>query len=337
MTFLLLIVFLSVPAAASSTIPDASELFYVNDFAGVLSEDTVNHIIDVNDDMYAKTGAQVVVSCVNFVGSSTMEQYATSMFNKWDIGSAEKKNGVLILLSIGDDNYWVIAGEGLEKTLTSGVIQTILTDYLEPYFAEGKYDEGVLATFDAIVKELERFYAADTSPAGTNAGGYQGESNYYSGVNESNGSAGEFMITVIFILVIVLVIFFAMVPRGGYYDTPVPWYRRWFWWGYSPWRHYHHHHYQRHPMHRSSHGPGSPHGGMPHGSRPPSSGGFGSFGGGMRTGGGGSTRGGGAGRSTSSFGGSFGGGSRSSSGGFRGGGPRMGGGGSSRGGGAGRR
>ena len=37
-----------------------------------------------------------------------MEQYAYDMANAWGIGSAEKNNGVLLLLSVGDDDYQCI-------------------------------------------------------------------------------------------------------------------------------------------------------------------------------------------------------------------------------------
>lgn len=83
-----------------------------------------------------------------------MEEYATELFNSWGIGSAEKNNGVLILLSIGDDDYWVVQGKGLETTLKTGKIAEFLDEYLEPDFAAKNYGEGAAKLYRVLVEFL---------------------------------------------------------------------------------------------------------------------------------------------------------------------------------------
>ncbi|MDR1705382.1 MAG: TPM domain-containing protein, partial [Clostridiales bacterium] len=157
--------------------PEPTELYYANDYAGVLSEDTIRYIVDANYGLFDRTGAQVVVSVVDFTDGESMEDYSLDMFNSWGIGS-EKNNGLLLLLSIGDDNYWVQTGADLSKKLSMGEVSGILNDKLEPYFAEKEYDTGVRAVFDEFVGRIETLYA-DTSNASVSSTGGSNAPNAY--------------------------------------------------------------------------------------------------------------------------------------------------------------
>ncbi|MFT4142943.1 MAG: TPM domain-containing protein [Mobilitalea sp.] len=128
--------------------------FYVNDYAEVISVEVEDEIIDLGYQLEKQTGAQIVLVTVDFTNGDSLETYAMDLFNDWGIGSAEKNDGLLILLSIGDDDYWVTQGEGLEDTLTSGKISSILQKYLEPDFAAKDYSAGAKKTYEAFVKEL---------------------------------------------------------------------------------------------------------------------------------------------------------------------------------------
>lgn len=83
-------------------IPKASNQFYVNDFADILSEETEKYIVSVNDNLYVKTGAQVVVTTIQSLNGASLEEYATEMFRTYGIGSKKKNNGVLLLLALED-------------------------------------------------------------------------------------------------------------------------------------------------------------------------------------------------------------------------------------------
>ena len=128
--------------------------FYVNDYADVISAEVEDEIIDLGYQLEEQTGAQIALVTVDFTNGDSLETYAMELFNAWGIGSAEKNDGLLILLSIGDDDYWVTQGEGLEDTLTSGKISSILQKYLEPDFAAKDYNAGAKKTYEAFAKRL---------------------------------------------------------------------------------------------------------------------------------------------------------------------------------------
>lgn len=284
-------------SAASYDFPDELDT-YVYDEAGVLSEAVKEHIINSSYDLSQKSGAEIIVACVNTTGLTDIADYAYEMFNTWKIGGKDKNNGVLLLLSIDEQDYWCLQGEGLEKTLSSGKIKLILNEYLEPDFARGDYDTGVLATYNALLGELEAAYGIDVdgSSVGNNySDGYYDE--YYYADNDGTG------VIVMFIVIIFIIIFVSgFVGRmqrrhRGHPPTVViaPHIGRTF--RHTMHHRNHHDHHNRRPPSGMG-GFGGPHVGG--GSR---GGGFGGSVGGSRSGGGfggrtggGSSRGGGAGR-----------------------------------------
>lgn len=158
---------LAVPATAlAASIPEPTADFYVNDYAGVLSDSTKSDIVEKNDGLYSATGAQIVVSVIQSTGGISMPQYAYEMASDWGVGSAEKDNGVLLLLSIGDDDYHCLQGSGLESLLPTTTLSRILQEELEPDFAAKDYDAGVRKTFAALYDEVCRIYGYDGSAGG---------------------------------------------------------------------------------------------------------------------------------------------------------------------------
>ena len=144
-----LILTLAPVALAAVNVVSPTDDFYVNDAAGVLSNETKGHIVLNNDALNEACGAQIVVVTVDSVGGATMEEYASALFDEWNIGSSEKNNGLLLVMSIDDDDYWMTEGKGLRSAITAGDIGELLDTYLEPYFDKKDYDGGAKALFDA--------------------------------------------------------------------------------------------------------------------------------------------------------------------------------------------
>ena len=265
-------------------IPEPSDSFYVLDEADVLHSDTESYIVSQNDALFDLCGAQLVVACVKTTGTLDIKDYAQAMFNKWNIGSSEKNNGILLLLSIGEDDYWIMQGKGLEELLPSGTLKLMLNSYLEPDFARGNYDAGVRLIFDELIAQFERIYSISLPEwDGTSGSSTQTpQTGEESPARRDSSSAGILIWAIVIVIVILLIAVFSGFGGGGGYGRrrrrrryatiyPRP--------------------YNMPPRPR----PSSP----PPGQRPsaPRPGGYpGGFSGGSRGGAGGFTRGGGAGR-----------------------------------------
>ena len=73
---------------------------YVYDYAGVLTDETMEHIDAMNASLFAQTGAQILVSVVNSTGGADIMDYASDLGNSYGVGSAERNNGVVMLLAL---------------------------------------------------------------------------------------------------------------------------------------------------------------------------------------------------------------------------------------------
>ena len=328
---------------AATKLPAPTDAFFVNDFANVMDSADEALMIENGRALEELNGAQVVIVTVDSVGSRSLSDYAADLFNEWGVGDAKKDNGLLILLSIGDDDYWAVQGRGLESTLTSGTISDILYDYLETDFAKQAYSAGAKKVYAAFVRQLGGTWTNSVAPETSGnerepAAGTGGTGKSAGSPTSGAGSEGK-SFPIFWVFVILFILFIIIVgrrsnrtgrtrhrsnPYSPPYRYPPP----------PPRPPYRNNGWGRNSGGRGSSGGGWFGGGSSGGSRG-SSGSSGGF-----FGGGGSTRGGGAGRS----GGSGSSGSRGGFGGFSGGGrggssggPSRGGGGSTRGGGAGRR
>lgn len=169
MVFILMLSLFLPSRQALAKTPQPTDMFYVNDYANVIDAEAEEEMVRYGNQLYEASGAQVVLVTVDFTDGIALEDYAYDLFNAWGIGSADKNNGVLILMSIGDDDYWTMQGEGLEDTLTSGEISGILQEHLEPDFAAKEYSVGAEKVYGAFIERLggEWKTDAETSQEGT--------------------------------------------------------------------------------------------------------------------------------------------------------------------------
>lgn len=317
----MLFVFALVPSASASGVVPKPNNGYVVDDAGVLSAGTISELNSLGQTTEANTGTTVAVITVDYTGTYEIDAYVDEVFSSWGI-----EDGLILVLSIGDEDYYAMPSAGLGRYLTSSDIQALLDDELAPDFAVANYDEGVRRIYSAFCTKIENLYAQygeapttePTSPARDKERGFP--SIFF----------GFFFLVILIVAVAVISTFSRRRRRSVISPGPVP--------PPPPRRPIFYHRPprpRRHSPPPPPPGPGRPGPGAP-GPGPAPRGGFG--GGGSR--GGGAGRSSGASRSSSPRSGSFGGfssGSRGSSSG-RSSGSRGGGfgGGGSRGGGAGR-
>ena len=216
---LLILVLAASPLAATAALGGVigqSDSFYVADYADVITADTEQYIIEKNADLEQLCGGQIVVAAVDFLDGMDIEDYAYKLFSDWEIGDADKKNGVLLLLAIGEENYWCMQGRGLENKLTSGDIDDILWDYLEEDFAAGDYDAGVRSVFDELYDRIADIYGVSGQGAG--ASGTNGNE---SGYTAAADSFKKILKIVIIITLIIVVLFIISASSNGKRRRPV--------------------------------------------------------------------------------------------------------------------
>lgn len=156
---LLFLIFLAKLAFASITVPTL--IGHVNDYAHVLSDETIADLEKKLQQHEKTTSNQIVILTINSLEGQTVEQAANEIFNTWQLGQKNKNNGVLLLAAIEDRKMRIEVGYGLEATLTDAHCSRIIRNELVPNFKQTAYDEGTTAGILAIISAIQGTYAAE--------------------------------------------------------------------------------------------------------------------------------------------------------------------------------
>ena len=119
---------------------------YVYDYAGVLTDETMEHIDAMNASLFAQTGAQILVSVVNSTGGADIMDYASDLGNSYGVGSAERNNGVVMLLAL-DVRFafvWGLLAFALNYIPNIGSVLAAIPPILQVLVFSGLYDALVL-------------------------------------------------------------------------------------------------------------------------------------------------------------------------------------------------
>ena len=216
-------------------VPQSKENFYVADYSGVISDEDAEEIREINAHLESVNGSQIVVAVFDFLNGEEIADVALECFNEWQIGKKEEGNGVLLLLAVGEDDYYCLQGKGLEKLLPASTLDDLLYENLEPDFAAGNYSEGVIRTVRQLADRLEKI-KGDPYENQQEIVDPQGQGN--DPLTEAENAYEERMVTqivlILFFMICVLVILHMMGGRRSrfygprYYGRPYhrPYYHR---------------------------------------------------------------------------------------------------------------
>ena len=150
---LLLIFIFALPVFAN--LPGLPANLAVHDSANVLSAGTINYLANRNEDLFYYTGGEVMFLTMDFIPMGRdIADFAMDVFNYWEIGSAERDNGVLVVMSIGEDYFWVVSGFGLEAAMSRATLDTLIAEYFTPHFDAGNFDVAVINLFDVLAERI---------------------------------------------------------------------------------------------------------------------------------------------------------------------------------------
>lgn len=136
---------------------------YVNDFAHVLSQETVQNLNTELARFEASTSNEVAVVTVQNMHGDYIENYAVQLFKEWGIGKKDKDNGVLLLLAIDERKLRIEVGYGLEGALPDSVAQRIVTNDMTPLLKAVNYDSAVTVGVQGIESATQGEYVGTGS------------------------------------------------------------------------------------------------------------------------------------------------------------------------------
>ena len=120
---LALLTLVSATALAEIAVPQPdSDLFYVYDGANVLSLETEAQIYYNNVNLYNACGAELVFVVVDDTNGYDLGAYSEAIFDAWELYDRD----VLTVLSIDEENYWMLQGSSIERELTGSRMRALL-------------------------------------------------------------------------------------------------------------------------------------------------------------------------------------------------------------------
>lgn len=199
---ILCILFNTVYSFAEPVLPPAPKKVPVYDEMEVLSKSTISYVTDMNIKL-KDTGAQIAVAVINNLGGYDIETYSNQLFRKWGIGSKEKNNGILLLVSMEEREIRIEVGYGLEGAINDAKAGRIVRDIIIPYFKNSQYDTGILEGFKAIVAYVQNEYNIELDE--------NVNIDYYTSTQSDNNVTG----TIIKIIIVILILIIFNIPRKG--------------------------------------------------------------------------------------------------------------------------
>jgi uncharacterized protein len=132
-------------------------LGYVSDHAEVLDAEWKERIRSVCQDLERKTGVEMVVVTVPTIGSfASANEYATALYEKWGIGSAQQEHGILVLVAVRERQAAMTLGRQMMPVITPAIMGEVGGAYLYPSIERGHFGEGVYRTVVALAAPAQQ-------------------------------------------------------------------------------------------------------------------------------------------------------------------------------------
>lgn len=128
---------------------------YVNDFANISSPDVKAGLEQKLVNLEKEKSIEFSVVTVDSLQGTTVEDYATRLFENWKIGKKGQPaspgsaglsgdNGLLFLIALSEKKVRFEVGYGLEGILPDAKTGRILDTYVIPNFKNGDYAKGIV-------------------------------------------------------------------------------------------------------------------------------------------------------------------------------------------------
>ncbi len=130
----------------------------VHDDVGVLSQETVRYMEGSLRQFEDSTSNQIAILIVPSLEGETIDQFGIRVAEKWKLGTADRDNGVIVLIAMQERKMRIEVGQGLEGPLPDAICNRIIRNEMAPAFRRQDYDEGVIECIDGIRKAIKGEY-----------------------------------------------------------------------------------------------------------------------------------------------------------------------------------
>ncbi|WP_165352778.1 TPM domain-containing protein [Loktanella sp. IMCC34160] len=149
----------------------------VNDFSGLIDDETTVRLVETLTKLEAETGVELTVvtlsSLAYYAEDMTVEEYARALFDHWGVGKAATNDGILMMVFRDDRELWIELGLGYDNNWNYEAQGTVNTDIL-PQFRDGNYSAGIEAGVEGLIRRIVTPFKAGADAPERSGGGTNG-------------------------------------------------------------------------------------------------------------------------------------------------------------------
>jgi uncharacterized protein len=126
----------------------------VMDEASLLSEAERADLSRLAYEIYTNKGPQITILTVNDLQDYPIEDFSIKVVEKWQLGTQDNDNGVLILISKIDRKMRIEVGNGIEGEITDYDANNYVRRVLAPAFKQGAFHAGLKAVMSDMASRF---------------------------------------------------------------------------------------------------------------------------------------------------------------------------------------
>lgn len=134
---------------------------YVCNPDGILAQAAVARMDSLLYALESKTGIEVLVVAVQQIDGGDCFEFAYELGKRNGVGKKKENNGLVIVLSTNDRCIQFVTGYGLEGILPDALCKRIQERKMNPRFAKGEWDTGMVDGLFALNGYLDGSMTAD--------------------------------------------------------------------------------------------------------------------------------------------------------------------------------
>lgn len=142
------------PQAQSTDAPALELTGRVVDAASIISAGVEADLTAKLEALESDTGVQLVVATTPSLDGREIDAYSLDLANAWGIGSAERDDGLLLLVAPNERQVRIDVGYGLEASVKDEEAAAIIYEAIVPEFRTGDFEAGIAKGVDRLVLEV---------------------------------------------------------------------------------------------------------------------------------------------------------------------------------------
>jgi len=132
---------------------------FVNDYANVIDDTIEVEILSTIREFEEKTSNEIAVITFETIEDRTIEDVSMEIAEKWEVGKADKDNGILLFFAVKERRVRLEVGYGLEGVINDAKAGRILDDYVVEARNAGDYTTAAKQGVDGIIQAIgEEFW-----------------------------------------------------------------------------------------------------------------------------------------------------------------------------------